>query len=50
VTIYPPMTPPASTGDREADMKALMVEMNTLLEAWIREKPADWLWIHKRWG
>lgn len=50
VTVYSPMTLPASTGDREADMKALMVEMNTLLEAWIREKPADWLWIHKRWG
>jgi len=50
VTVYPPMQLPPATDDREADMKALMTEMNRLLETWIRERPADWLWIHKRWG
>jgi len=50
VTIYPPMPIPVPTDDREADMKVLMTAMNSLLEDWIREKPADWLWIHKRWG
>ncbi len=50
VTFYPAMTLPPPSGDRDADMKALMAEMNSQLESWIREKPADWLWIHKRWG
>ena len=50
VTIYPPMTPPPPSGDRDADAHAMMVEMNNMLEGWIRERPQDWLWIHKRWG
>lgn len=50
VTFYPPMHIPPPSEDRDADMKALMAAMNGQLESWIREKPADWLWIHKRWG
>lgn len=50
VTVYPAMTLPPSTGDREADIQAMMAEMNNMLESWIRAKPEDWLWIHKRWG
>lgn len=49
VTIYP-QTPVPSTGDAEADLHALMGAMNGQLEDWIRARPQDWLWIHKRWG
>jgi KDO2-lipid IV(A) lauroyltransferase len=26
-----------------------MTEVNALLESWIRERPAQWLWLHRRW-
>ncbi|MCW8951240.1 MAG: hypothetical protein OQJ87_03185 [Rhodospirillales bacterium] len=30
-------------------MLALMTEINQLLESWIRERPEQWMWMHKRW-
>ena len=24
-------------------------ELNRILEGWIRAKPEDWLWLHRRW-
>jgi Kdo2-lipid IVA lauroyltransferase/acyltransferase len=32
-----------------ADAAALMVRINAILEAWIRDRPEQWLWLHKRW-
>ena len=40
--------PPAS-GDREADAVAVMAAFNEILEHWIRDKPEQWLWLHRRW-
>ncbi len=37
------------SGDKQADMLAVTLEMNRTLERWIREKPGDWLWLHRRW-
>jgi KDO2-lipid IV(A) lauroyltransferase len=48
ITLLPPLEPPA-TGDRDADVRILMERMNALLETWIRERPEQWLWVHKRW-
>jgi KDO2-lipid IV(A) lauroyltransferase len=48
LTIYPPLAPPRS-GDRAADVLRLMTEVNATLEAWIRERPEQWLWLHRRW-
>jgi len=48
LTIYPPLAQPA-TGDREADVRALMTAVNATLESWIRERPEQWLWLHRRW-
>ena len=48
LTIYPPLELPAS-GDREADVAAVMARVNGLFEDWIRERPEQWLWLHRRW-
>jgi KDO2-lipid IV(A) lauroyltransferase len=39
----------ALTGVKDADVYALTLAMNVVLEGWIREDPASWLWLHRRW-
>jgi len=48
LTICPPLDLPKS-GDRAADVLALMTAVNATLEAWIRERPEQWFWLHRRW-
>jgi Kdo2-lipid IVA lauroyltransferase/acyltransferase len=47
-TIFPPIHP-EKTGDTQADVLALMTRINSMLEQWICEKPAQWFWVHQRW-
>ena len=37
------------TGDREADLRAGVAQVNAFVEARVREAPAEWFWVHKRW-
>lgn len=37
------------TGDEEADVKRLTIELTRRIENQIRQYPGQWLWIHKRW-
>jgi KDO2-lipid IV(A) lauroyltransferase len=48
LTVFPPLPLPRSD-DREADIARLMAAVNATLEDWIRERPAEWLWLHRRW-
>ena len=48
MTFYPALTI-QKTGDRRADIANIMTEVNAIMESWIRERPAQWLWPHKRW-
>jgi len=48
VTAYPPLEIQRS-GDREADVLAIMTKFNAELERWIRQRPGQWLWLHQRW-
>jgi Kdo2-lipid IVA lauroyltransferase/acyltransferase len=48
VTVHPPIDT-TNTGDEQADTRRILTEMNRLLEDWIRARPEQWLWIHKRW-
>ena len=48
LTIYPPLQSPRS-GNRGTDVLALMTAVNATLEGWIRERPEQWFWLHRRW-
>ena len=48
LTFYPPLEIPR-TGDRSTDVRAIMTEVNRILEGWVRETPSQWLWPHRRW-
>ncbi len=48
MTAQGPLTPP-ETGNRQEDAARLTAELNRILEGWIRAKPEDWLWLHRRW-
>jgi KDO2-lipid IV(A) lauroyltransferase len=40
---------PQATGDRHADIAALTTQMTACVERWVRARPAQWLWLHRRW-
>ena len=48
ITCYPPLeiTP---SGDKQRDILDITTKVNSVLEGWIREQPAQWLWLHNRW-
>lgn len=48
VTVERPLDLP-DTGDRAADIATLTAAINQRLECWIRARPGDWLWLHRRW-
>lgn len=48
IVCEPPLPRPA-TGDRRADTVELTQRINDRLEAWVRQQPAEWLWVHRRW-
>jgi KDO2-lipid IV(A) lauroyltransferase len=48
LTIFPPL-PLTRSADHHADVAALMARVNQALESWIRGRPEQWLWLHRRW-
>ena len=48
LTVFPPLPLPRS-GDSHADAAALMAQVNAILEMWIRDRPEQWFWLHRRW-
>lgn len=48
VIVLPPLDLP-DTGDRHADILAIMTRVNEIIEEWVRETPEQWLWLHSRW-
>jgi len=48
MTVYPPITV-SKSGDRKANVRAALEQINALVEKWVRERPEQWFWIHRRW-
>lgn len=49
LVVEPPLPLPAS-GDRAHDIATLTRTMNECLERWIRARPEEWLWLHRRFS
>lgn len=49
MTIHPAMPVP-QTADKDAAAREMMTDFNARLESWVRERPEQWLWIHRRWA
>ena len=37
------------TGDKVRDVEAGVAKVNAFIEARVRDRPAEWFWVHKRW-
>nr|WP_207191592.1 lauroyl acyltransferase [Paracraurococcus ruber] len=48
LVVDPPLPLP-DLPDRQAAIRALTQAINDRLSDWIRERPAEWLWLHRRW-
>jgi KDO2-lipid IV(A) lauroyltransferase len=48
ITVTPPIKFPA-TGTEGERVRIILTRMNALVEAWVRERPDQWLWLHRRW-
>jgi Kdo2-lipid IVA lauroyltransferase/acyltransferase len=48
LTVFAPLPLPR-TGDQAADVAELTARVTATLEAWIRDRPELWLWVHRRW-
>src|ERR1700742_1815790 len=41
--------PPVRDADGKIDVQGMTQAINSIIEGWIREYPAQWLWLHRRW-
>lgn len=44
------LLPAEKTGDHEADVERVTAAIHAQFEAWIRERPHEWMWAHRRWS
>ena len=48
LTLFPPLPLPRGIGPHGA-VTELTARVNAILEKWIRDRPEQWLWVHRRW-
>nr|WP_238940367.1 hypothetical protein [Pseudoroseomonas ludipueritiae] len=47
MAVEPPLSPPDS-GGTAADIRSLLLAVNSRIESWIRGNPGQWLWLRRR--
>ena len=48
LTVFAPLPLPRAI-DPQAAAAELTARVNAILEGWIRDRPEQWLWVHRRW-
>ncbi len=48
IELSDPILPPDGS-DRDVAVQEIVLETNRRIEDWVRERPEQWLWVHKRW-
>jgi KDO2-lipid IV(A) lauroyltransferase len=48
ISVFPPIDV-AEIGDDDAGVEKVTARINEILEGWVREDPAQWHWVHRRW-
>ena len=48
VTVHEPLSFDRN-GDHTANVHAATKQVNDIIGEWIRERPGQWLWVHRRW-
>jgi KDO2-lipid IV(A) lauroyltransferase len=49
ITVHPPIEPDRSLGDAREVARDMTARLYALFEAWIRERPEQWLCLKRRW-
>jgi KDO2-lipid IV(A) lauroyltransferase len=44
-----PAVEPARDAAGKLDVQGTMQAITSMIEGWVREHPAQWLWVHRRW-
>jgi Kdo2-lipid IVA lauroyltransferase/acyltransferase len=44
------LEPVRNATSREENVKATTALIQNCFESWVRERPGEWLWLHRRWG
>ena len=47
--VYDPPIEVVATGDRDADIARVTQQLTSAIEGWVRRRPEQWLWLHRRW-
>jgi KDO2-lipid IV(A) lauroyltransferase len=47
--VYGPPLEWTPSGSRQDDIAGITQGLTTIIEGWVRARPEQWLWIHRRW-